>query len=57
MLFAGYTLILALDKVFLDTNGLLAKDDGDVKDGEVKLDDPSDNRFVNEVMEMIAKSE
>lgn len=52
-LFCGYTLILALDKVFLDTHGMLAKDEEVSKEGEVKLDDPSDNRFVNEVLELV----
>jgi hypothetical protein len=58
MLFIGYTLILTVDKVFFDAHGLLASPKGDeLKDGEVKLDDPADNRFVNEVLDLIQQSE
>jgi zinc transporter ZupT len=59
-LFCGYTLILTVDKVFFDAHGLLAgagEGDEELQDGEIKLDDPSDNRFVNEVLDLMAQSE
>jgi hypothetical protein len=57
-LFCGYTLILTVDKVFFDAHGLLAKSDGgEPENGEVKLDDPADNRFINEVLDLIQQSE
>jgi len=51
MLFCGYTLILTIDKVFFDTHGLLAKND----ENNNKLADPADDRFFNEVLDLIAQ--
>ena len=60
-LFCGYTLILTVDKVFFDAHGLLSsseKESGEEGDKFItSLDDPADNRFINEVLDLMTQSE